>query len=196
MNTDSPETRIAILARMTRQARMTKQAPDQRLGRTQVMKLLYFLQELKGIPLGYDFRLFNYGPFDSEVLSDLSLACSSNAVVEETLLFKRSYGYDIKPGLKADELDHSLESEIPKVASAVDEVVGEFGHLSAGELELRSTIFFADRELNQAGKTTTDRDLATTVHKIKPHFSVPAILERMHEMAAKGLLESLSGGRP
>ena len=87
MNTASPETRIAILARMTKQARITMQVPNQRLGRTQVMKLLYFLQELKGIPLGYDFRLFNYGPFDSEVLSDLSLACSSNAIVEETVLF-------------------------------------------------------------------------------------------------------------
>lgn len=189
MITDSPEARIAILARMA------KLVPDQRLGRTQVMKLLYFLQELKGILVGYDFRLFNYGPFDSEVLSDLSFAWSSNAIVEWTVLYPRSYGYDIKPGTKADELDHALETENPQLASAVDEVVGEFGRLNAGELELRSTIFFADRELSQAGKTTTDRELATTVHKIKPHFTVAAVLERLHEMAAKGLLESLPSGR-
>lgn len=188
MITDSPETRIAILARMA------KLVPEQRLGRTQVMKLLYFLQELKGISLGYDFRLFNYGPFDSEVLSDLSSACGSNAVVERTVLYTRSYGYDIKPGSKADEFDHSLEAENPKLALAVDEVVGEFGRLSAAEVELRSTIFFADRELSQEGKTTTDRALAATVHQIKPHFTEAAILERMHEMAAKGLLKSLSGG--
>ena len=46
------------------------------------VKLFYFLQELNGVPLGYDFRLFNYGPFDSEVLSDLSTACGLDAVAE------------------------------------------------------------------------------------------------------------------
>ena len=62
MNAVTSETRTAILARMV------KVAPGQTLGRTQVMKLFYFLQELKGVWLGYDFRLFTYGPFDSEVL--------------------------------------------------------------------------------------------------------------------------------
>jgi len=33
------------------------------------MKMKYFLQELKEVPLGYDFRLSTYGPFDAEVLS-------------------------------------------------------------------------------------------------------------------------------
>jgi hypothetical protein len=189
MNTVTPETRIAILARMT------KQAPDHRLGRTQVMKLFYFLQELKGIPLGYDFRLFNYGPFDSEVLSDLSSACSSNTVVERTVLFARGYGYDITPGQNADQLTGMLEAENPNLASVVDEIVGEFGRLGAAELELRSTILFVDRELSQAGKAATDQDLASRVHQIKPHFSEVAILERMSEMTVSGWLKSLSGSR-
>jgi len=44
------------------------------------MKLLYFLQEWKGVRLNYDFRLYTYGPFESEVLSDLSSGCGRRAV--------------------------------------------------------------------------------------------------------------------
>ncbi len=33
-----------------------------RLGRTAIIKCLYFLQEAEGVPLGYRFTLYTYGP--------------------------------------------------------------------------------------------------------------------------------------
>ena len=65
MDAISPEAHVAIIARMV------VKSQDRKLGRTQLMKLCYFLQEIEHVPVKYDFRLFNYGPFDSEVLSDL-----------------------------------------------------------------------------------------------------------------------------
>ncbi|MGL6096374.1 MAG: hypothetical protein ACRC7O_11335, partial [Fimbriiglobus sp.] len=127
------ETRSAVLARFV------GKAPARELGRTQVMKLFYFLQELRGVPLGYDFRLFTYGPYDSEVLSDLATARSLNTVNEETAIYQRGYGYKITPGVHADRLSSELESNNPELASAVDEVVQQFGGFTAAELELRST---------------------------------------------------------
>ena len=59
-----PDMHLPILARLV------LKAPGRRLGRTQLMKLCYFLQEIEQVPIRYDFRLFNYGPFDSEVLYD------------------------------------------------------------------------------------------------------------------------------
>ena len=129
------ETRVAVLARMV------NAAPDQTLGRTQLMKLFYFLQELKEVPLGYDFRLFTYGPFDSEVLSDLSSACSRNAVIEDTIQYSRGYGYTITPAANAEKLSSELANNYSDIAGKADEVVREFGSYGAAELELRSTIF-------------------------------------------------------
>jgi uncharacterized protein YwgA len=185
---DTPfeELRIAILAGMV------SKAPEKRLGRTQIMKLFYFLQELKGVPLGYDFRLFTYGPFDSEVLSDLGTACNLGTLIEKTVIYSKGYGYDIKPSSQADILIRELEDNHPDVASQVEDVVSEFGAFSAAELELRSTIFFVDREISQEGSKMTEKELAERVRQIKPYFSLESILERVDEMKKKGWLEGLS----
>lgn len=181
MNTLS-ETRSSILSRMV------VNAPNQELGRTKVMRLFYFLQELKGVPLGYDFRLFTYGPFQSEVLSDLSSACSAGAVNEQTKIYPRGYGYLITPGTHAERLSRELENNDRELSTKVDEVVQEFGSFNAAELELLSTISFVDREWKQAGTMTAEEQLVDRVHEIKPHFTKPTILERVREMVTKGWL--------
>lgn len=182
VTTVSAATRVALLAYMTHTA------GERKLGRTQVMKLFYFLQELKGVDLGYDFRLFNYGPFDADVLADLSSACNKGAVSEETVLYPRGYGYEIKPGPCADDLVRELEASHADLAKVADEVVAEFANFGAGELELRSTILFVERELNANGSPPDKDELAKRVGEIKPHFGKPLILNRIDEMRAKGWL--------
>jgi uncharacterized protein len=184
MNTVTPETRIAVLARMV------KSAPGQSLGRTQVMKLFYFLQELNGFPLGYDFRLFNYGPFDSEVLSDLSSACGLGIVVEDTLLYPNGYGYAIKPGPRADRFEAILASD-NVLGTQIDLVIREFGAHSASELELRSTVLFVDREFAGDVQEATADQISDRVKQIKPHFNTDTIRKRVLEMAEKGHLQNL-----
>jgi uncharacterized protein YwgA len=186
MNVVTPETRIAILARMV------KNAPGKSLGRTQVMKLFYFLQELKGVPLGYDFRLFNYGPFDSDVLSDLSSACGLGTVVEDTVLYPNGYGYAIKPGPQVDRFEADLPAADDAIWSQVDLVVREFGAFSASELELRSTVLFVDREFAGVGQSATAEEVVERVRHIKPHFDAATIRKRVSEMAEKGHLQTLS----
>jgi uncharacterized protein YwgA len=183
MNVVTPETRIAVLARLV------KNAPSKSLGRTQVMKLFYFLQELKGVPLGYDFRLFNYGPFDSEVLSDLSSACGLGIVVEDTVLYPSGYGYAIKPGPQADRFEADLASD-DSLGSQVDLVVREFGAFSASELELRSTVLFVDREFAGGVQEATADQIVERVRQIKPHFDLATIRKRVLEMAEKGHLQT------
>jgi len=65
MRSDAVFQRLALLAEFARRAK---------LGRTAIMKLCFFLQESRGLPLGYQFSLYSYGPFDSDVLSDISSA--------------------------------------------------------------------------------------------------------------------------
>jgi uncharacterized protein len=182
------EFRIAVLARMV------GKAPGQKLGRTQVMKFFYFLQELKGVPIGYDFRLFTYGPFDSEVLGDLATASTLDTVAEKAVIYARGYGYAITPGQRANGLSEQLERDRPDVAAMVDEVVDDFATFGAAELELRSTILYVDRELSQGGTTGTRQELATRVHLVKSHFSETTILNRIDQMQGKGWLDGLQPG--
>ena len=44
------------------------------LGRTALIKLCFFLQTMRSVPLGYHFTLYSYGPFDPDVLADLNSA--------------------------------------------------------------------------------------------------------------------------
>jgi len=185
MESFNPEARIAVLGRMV------SKAPNRSLGRTQVMKLFYFLQELKGVPLGYDFRLFNYGPFDSEVLSDLSSGCGLEAVHEEVVIHANGYGYAITPGQQAGLLEKELDAMGSTLKSIVDQVVLEFGKSSASELELLSTILYVDREFAAADVPAGDKEITDRVQKIKPHFSTTVIRQGVLNMAAKGHLKNV-----
>ena len=43
------------------------------LGKTVMQKLIYLMQEAKGVPCGYEYRFYNYGPYASELSRDLSI---------------------------------------------------------------------------------------------------------------------------
>ncbi len=172
--------RTAVLARMVSRSPKTP-------GRTAVMKLVYFLQEYKGVSLGYDFRLFTYGPFDADVLSDLSAAVADGTVTETMRLYARGYGYEIAATPTGDQLAATLPAH---VASAADEVARLFGQYDAAELELRSTIFYVEREASHNSEPLNIEALAERVHEVKPHFATDKILARITEMRAAGLFAS------
>src|SRR5882724_260152 len=114
-------------------------APAGALGRTALMKLCYFLQTLKGVPLGYHFTLYSYGPFDSEVLSDLGTAESLRAVTSDIVYYQGGYGYKIQKGERADTLIGNNVNFLDKYRGSMDWVMAEFGKHSSADLELEST---------------------------------------------------------
>src|ERR1700733_8978318 len=72
------------------------------IGRTALMKYMYFLQTLRRIPLDYHFSMYSYGPFDSDVLADLSSAEALDIVKMNAVEFSGGYGYQIYPGSQAE----------------------------------------------------------------------------------------------
>ena len=74
-----------------------------KLGRTALMKLAFLLQTVEGLPLGYNFRLYTYGPFDEDVLNDLGQAECMQAVVSTMVPFSggEGYGYSSPPDHRA-----------------------------------------------------------------------------------------------
>src|SRR5262249_29128328 len=116
------------------------QAPV-RLGRTAMMKLAYLLQTVKGLPLGYDFRLHTYGPFDNDVLNDLGWAEVLGAVQSEMVTFPSGsgYGYEFTPGANGGFVRQKAKGALSGHEAAIAWALEEFGGRSAAELELLTT---------------------------------------------------------
>jgi uncharacterized protein YwgA len=176
------------MLRLAVMSTLVKDAP-QKPGRTVLMKLAYLLQEVKGVPLGYRFELYNYGPYDSTVLSDLSQAATLKAIKSSVVHYPSGDGYEYS----TNEKGHSILSR--KVAGALAEheesikwVLDEFGSDSASRLELISTIVFAEREMTRKNQPRLASELCRRVKGIKPHFSESVILDTITALAEKKLI--------
>jgi uncharacterized protein YwgA len=160
------------------------------IGRTALMKYMYFLQTMRGVPLGYRFTLYSYGPFDSEVLADLGSAEVLSGVQSEAVLYPGGYGYQIKPGAKAKWLQNRGSAFLKRHRSDIQWVTQEFGSFTSTQLELVSTIIYVDREAAQKKEKVKLQDLAKRVHEVKPHFTDADILSFVERLANNNLLNS------
>src|SRR5580704_11475440 len=150
---------------------LAERAPSGHIGRTALMKYMYFLQVVRGVPLGYNFSMYSYGPFDSDVLSDLGSGETLNIVDVTPVEFAGGYGYRIKPGVRAESAKRSAGKFLVDHAKDIDWLFSVFGSLNSAQLELTSTIVYVDREFAERKQQGSISDIAARVNEIKPHFS-------------------------
>lgn len=164
-----------------------------KLGRTALMKLAYLLQTVKEVPLGYNFRLYTYGPFDEEVLNDVGQAEGMQAVVSTMILFSGGYGYEFAPGPAADQVQAWVDDKIKSYQDHMDWAIRNFGSRNAADLELLSTIVYADRDFLGRTPPVSLDELVRMVREIKPRFSVEYIKENIRLLDEMGLLLAFQG---
>jgi hypothetical protein len=155
------------------------------LGRTSLMKLCYFLQTLRGVPLKYNFSLYSYGPFDSEILSDLQAGESMGVLQAEVEHYPGGYKYDIRPSDKSEKVKEIAKDFLAGHKKDIDWVTNVFGKRSAADLELLSTILFVEDEES----INDDTKLAERVNSVKPHFPVPQIEAQISWLRKSALLK-------
>jgi uncharacterized protein YwgA len=172
-------------------ATLAEKAPSRQLGRTALMKFAYFIQELRGVPLGYDFTLYAYGPFDAAVLDDLAYAQALDAVKVRIVYYPNGYGYEIRPGRAAKEVKESARGFLADHQDEIDWVIREFGNLSAAELELASTMVYVDREALRSSQCLTLTELVRQVLAVKPRFTEDQAYAQARSLLEKGLLQSI-----
>ena len=180
-----PHERLALISCLA------ESSPSHYIGRTALMKYMYFLQTLRNVPLGYRFTLYSYGPFDSEVLSDLSRAESMNAVSSEAVLYPGGYGYEIRSADGNEWLQKRASDFLSKHKTDIDWVIQHFGTLTSAQLELASTIIFVDREAAIGKEELTLNAIAKRVQDLKPHFSNQQIQLLAERLANERLLQSI-----
>ncbi|HWG47530.1 MAG TPA: hypothetical protein VN688_32505 [Gemmataceae bacterium] len=172
-------------------AALVERAAEQPLGRTALVKLAYLLQTFRRVPLGYDFRLYTYGPFDAEVLNDLAQAQSLQVVEVKIVSNAVGYGYDIRPGTNIEWLKRHVASWLAEHDEALNWVMSEFGHRSASELELIGTILYVDQENLKQSQRVSVENLIQRVREIKPHFAEEFVKSKVEELIEKRLLLGL-----
>jgi uncharacterized protein len=172
-------------------AELAETAPKGWLGRTALMKCAYFLQVLKDVPLGYNFSLYTYGPFDASVLYDLASAETLEAVKVRTISHPNGYGYDIRPSSGAREIKSKGAEFLAAHRDSINWVIDEFKDLNAAQLELASTMVYVDREAVRAGEPLPLEEITRRVLAIKPRFDFDRAYNQAESLRCKGLLRSV-----
>ena len=173
---------------------LAEHAPAGHIGRTALMKYMYFLQTVRGVPLGYNFSMYSYGPFDSDVLADLSSGEVLNIVSVTPVEFAGGYGYRITPGPKADLAKRSASQFLIDHGKDLDWLLSVFGKLNSAELELTSTIVYVDREFAKMKQHASISDVATRVNEVKPRFTREQVRGFVEDLLRQGILMSTDRG--
>jgi hypothetical protein len=185
---------VVMLTEFSKLAIMTelvKRAPGN-LGRTGLMKCLFFLQTLRNVPLPYTFRLYTYGPFDSHVLEDLQYAESLGAIRSTVVAYPGGYGYQLHPGPKAARVEERASEFVAQHQDSITWVLQEFGNRTALDLEMASTLIYVDRTFVEKGSKIQITDLAKRVHDVKPHLTTDTIEKEARNLNQRGLLQAVA----
>lgn len=145
------------------------------LGKTKLQKLVYLLEKLKNVSVGYDFCFYTYGPFSSDLAADLDYV---NTVGGVRIDYEPSINmFEIKPGENVTRLTEKSKDFLVQNNSSIEEIVDRFGSKQAKELELLATLVFVAK----SGILDHDK-LVKKVKELKPRFSFEEIENALEQL--------------
>jgi len=156
-----------------------------KLGKTAVMKMIFILQYVFDMDLGYEFDIYTYGPYCAEVLGELDALIYDNFIKADVYKYRNSLGYVLEITEKGESSKGNLSSED---MGKISNVLSYFGDKSAKELELDSTIIYT-RWLYVKNKWGDNKDeIIGDVHEIKPHFPISVIGDAYDSLKNDGMI--------
>ncbi|MBZ5721000.1 MAG: hypothetical protein LAO03_11520 [Acidobacteriia bacterium] len=157
-------------------------------GETHIQKATYFLQELLGVDLGFEFILYKHGPFSFELRDEL-LSMQADQLLELAVR-QPGYGPTYVPTSFGVTFQERFPSTTSRYSEQVQFVADEMGNRGVVELEKLATAFFiVDRE----GIKHFERRAQRLVD-LKPHVSMAEArwaTEIVDELIAKSRQVSL-----
>lgn len=136
-------------------------------GETHLQKTVYFLQELLGVSMEFDFVLYKHGPFSFDLRDELT-SMRADGLLK---LYPRPYPYG--PSLVSTALSEKLRDLFPKTLNRYKKhlhfVAEQFGNKGIAELEQLATALYIDRQ-GKAGDTP--EEWSRRIHELKPHISI------------------------
>jgi uncharacterized protein YwgA len=156
-----------------------------KLGKVQLQKTIYFLQEVFRVPMGYDYVMHYYGPYSFDLDDMLSGMQGKGVLSINYVLYPAGYvGYDISLGKNA-----ASSLKLPnEYTDKIDQVVDIFKPMDAQTIELWATIHFVRSILAEKERDFGKKAVVKEVGLLKPKFGEQDIEKAYEEMQNKNLL--------
>lgn len=151
-------------------------------GETHLQKAAYFLQAMLGVPLGFRFTLYKYGPFSFDLRDKLAEMRSTGQL--ELVPQPAPYGPQLRTGRGVAQLRKRFPRTLRTFDPQLDYVANELGGLGVGALERLATALLVSEE--NPGKPVDERAAQLTVYK--PHVALDAARQavvQVDEMAGR-----------
>ena len=158
-------------------AKIAKEQPN--IGKTAMMKCLYLLQTIEKVPLDYSFEIYSYGPYSSDVMSEIDYASQNGYIDVSSIIYPTGqYGYNITCGAKGETPPFEAESMVVEYQTQIDNIVHTFAGKTAKELELLSTIIYTACMYKKNDWNMSQTEICESVKEIKPQFPLDEIEEK------------------
>ena len=177
---DSLLRRLALLVEIADR----KRDRQGRLGKTAMQKLIYLLQEVWDVDLGYRFTLYTYGPYEAGVARDVDYA---DALSLLSLDYDHDHGFEITCGPAVSQIDQERQLLCEEVDSRLDELFKHFGDLTARQLELRATLVFIAKD----GTSISESELRKQIRHLKPKYDQGEIDEAVDSLRESEILRQV-----
>lgn len=135
-------------------------------GHTHMQKATYFLQEILGVPTGFEYILYMHGPYSFDLAEALT-ALRVDYLIEFDHK-SPGYGPSLVPTKTSGELRSRYPVTLTKYARRIEFIAKTFGTKGVAELEKLATALYVTREL---GETADEAKRANRLHGLKPHVS-------------------------
>ncbi len=156
-------------------------------GKTSLQKILYILQEGYEVQCGYNFTLYTYGPYCTDIMIDLDQVDFLDGVSVRSAN-KGIGGYEISVGPQNEDIRHKGWQFLEENSKAIEQVAKNFGNMTAKELELRATLLYAAKEAYNEQGSCSWQYLVKTITSIKPKYSPDEVIKAIEEMKEIGLI--------
>ena len=155
----------------------TLEEKDSWCGETNVQKATYFLQGLVGVPLGFKFILYKYGPYSFDLSEELTYLCADSFLDLEVR--DPRYGPSYITGGMRDYVVDRFPKTLCRYRNGIDYVADRLGSKRVPELERLATALFV-RLMKDEVPSVEKR--AAKITKLKPHISDVDAKEAVREV--------------
>lgn len=146
-------------------------------GETHVQKAVYFLQELMGVPLGYDFILYKHGPYSFGLGDDITSLRADAVLGLEPKPYP--YGPSIMPAEESAQIARRYPTTIARHDPVTTFVARRLGPMGVVDLERVATALYVTRE---PGTPPDLEARAQRIHQLKPHVTVEQAREAVNRV--------------
>jgi uncharacterized protein YwgA len=152
-----------------------------KLGKKAVQKLIYLIQELSKIPIGYRFHFYHYGPYSNELSGDLEYVANLKGI---TMQYNPSLNmYNITHGENTHAIISKASSFIKSYEDGISKIINDFGGKRGQDLELIATIIYVWKD-SQEKHNYDEYKIISQVAELKPKFNRDEI-ERNYDYLKK-----------